>query len=104
MISNAPAAGDAVILCDPLASRFFPWLPLFGTAKLEPDIVLADFAMPEMSGVELARAIHDARPGLPAIVVTGHGDHKLPEEGGESRILQKSSTERDLVDKITAAS
>jgi CheY-like chemotaxis protein len=37
----------------------------------EPDIglVLADFAMPEMSGVELARTVHATRPTMPVILV-----------------------------------
>jgi CheY-like chemotaxis protein len=71
----------------------------------KPDIglVLADFAMPEMNGVELARAVHATRPTLPVILVTGYCDHDLLKEFGDSRILQKPYTEGDLVDKIAAA-
>jgi PAS domain S-box-containing protein len=67
------------------------------------DLVLADFAMPEMSGVELASAIHATRPALPVILVTGYVDLDVVKKFGESRILQKPYTEDDLVDKITAA-
>ncbi|WP_405049343.1 response regulator [Rhizobium sp. BK661] len=34
----------------------------------EIDVVLADFAMPEMSGGELAKAIRAMRPTLPVIL------------------------------------
>jgi CheY-like chemotaxis protein len=34
------------------------------------DVVLADFAMPEMNGADLVRAIQAARPTLPVILVT----------------------------------
>jgi CheY-like chemotaxis protein len=42
--------------------------------KVEVDIVLAEFAMPEMSGVELARTIKATRPTLPVIIVIGYKD------------------------------
>jgi DNA-binding LytR/AlgR family response regulator len=72
-------------------------------AKPDIDLVLADFAMPEMNGVELARIIHAKRPALPVILVTGYGDLAVLKEFGESRILQKPHTEGDLVDKLIAA-
>jgi CheY-like chemotaxis protein len=67
------------------------------------DLVLADVAMPEMSGVELARAIRETRPTLPVILVTGYRDLHALKEFGESRTLQKPYTESDLTEKITAA-
>ena len=72
-------------------------------SKLQIDLILADFALPEMGGVELARAIHAMQPTLPVILVTGYGDLDLLKEFGKSRILQKPYSEADLVDKITAA-
>jgi CheY-like chemotaxis protein len=38
------------------------------------DLLIADYAMPEMSGVELARAVRALCPDLPAIIVTGYAD------------------------------
>jgi DNA-binding NtrC family response regulator len=37
------------------------------------DLVLCDVKMPGISGLELVRQIHDLRPDLPCIVITGYG-------------------------------
>ena len=37
------------------------------------DLVLTDELMPEMTGTELATALHKIRPDLPIILMTGHG-------------------------------
>ena len=37
------------------------------------DLVLTDELMPEMTGTELATALHEIRPDLPIILMTGHG-------------------------------
>ena len=37
------------------------------------DLVLTDEIMPEMTGTELATALHEIRPDLPIILMTGHG-------------------------------
>jgi PAS domain S-box-containing protein len=67
------------------------------------DLVLADFAMPEMNGVELARAIRTIRPNLPVILVIGYGGVDVLKEFDETRILRKPYREDDLIDKIVAA-
>src|SRR5580698_2644837 len=36
------------------------------------DILVTDFQMEGMNGVELARQIHSSRPDVPVIVVTGY--------------------------------
>ena len=38
------------------------------------DLVFTDYAMPEMNGVELARAVQSARPGLRTVLVSGFAD------------------------------
>ena len=37
------------------------------------DLVFTDLAMPEVNGLELARAVKDIRPDLPVVLCTGHG-------------------------------
>ncbi|MBR0749034.1 PAS domain S-box protein [Bradyrhizobium japonicum] len=69
----------------------------------EINIVLADFAMPEMSGAELAKAICAMRPTLPVILMTGYGDLDPLKELKDSRIILKPFAEDDLVNTIEAA-
>ena len=70
---------------------------------LEIDLVLADFAMPEMTGVDLAETIRATRPDLPVILVTGHGNREALKDFGEARILQKPYAEAELKEKIASA-
>ena len=69
----------------------------------EIDLVLADFAMPEMSGGELAKAICAMRPTLPVILITGYSDLDVLKELNDLRIILKPFTEDDLVNAIGAA-
>ncbi|HYU13859.1 MAG TPA: response regulator, partial [Stellaceae bacterium] len=38
------------------------------------DLLIVDYAMAEMSGVELARAVRARRPDLPILIMTGYSD------------------------------
>ena len=69
----------------------------------EIDLVLADFAMPEMSGGELAKVICAMRPTLPVILITGYSDVDILKEFNDLRIILKPFTEDDLVNTISAA-
>jgi PAS domain S-box-containing protein len=69
----------------------------------EIDLVLADFAMPEMSGDELAKAICAMRPTLPIILITGYRDLAVLKGLNDLRIILKPFTEDDLVNAIGAA-
>jgi len=64
--------------------------------KAEPekfDLVITDLSMPEMTGLELAAAIHQARPDLPVILLTGYGQDidqaQPPEHYGIRQVLIK---------------
>jgi FixJ family two-component response regulator len=59
--------------------------------------------MPGANGVEVAGVLQAIRPGLPVIIVTGHGDLKELKTFGESRILRKPYSEGELEAMITAA-
>jgi CheY-like chemotaxis protein len=69
----------------------------------EIDLVLADFAMPEMSGRELAKAIRATRPTLPVVLMTSYRNLALLEDLNDLRIIMKPFTEDDLVNAIGAA-
>jgi CheY-like chemotaxis protein len=56
-----------------------------------PDVMLCDYAMPGMSGAELARQARARWPQLPIIFASGHADTEAVEQavGGEAQILRK---------------
>ncbi len=56
------------------------------------DLVLTDHLMPEMTGLELARALTDLRPDLPVLLLTGFVENLAPEEvsaSGVVRVIRK---------------
>jgi len=62
------------------------------------DILVTDFRMEGMNGLELARQIHARNPQVPVIIVTGYG----PVDGGQdvSACLQKEEMFPALLEKI----
>jgi FixJ family two-component response regulator len=55
--------------------------------------VITDYAMPVMTGGELAAEIHRVRPGLPVVIATGYSD--APGQTGLPR-LNKPYRQQDL--------
>src|SRR3546814_14587458 len=41
-------------------------------AGARPDILVTDYAMPSMTGAELARRARKSLPGLPVLIITGY--------------------------------
>ena len=67
------------------------------------DLVLLDFAMPGMSGVELARRIQEKFPSVPILFVTGHADKTALEGVGDERIIKKPFVDDELTTKVHTA-
>ncbi len=67
------------------------------------DLLLVDFAMPGMNGMEVARAAHSRRPQLPILFVTGHADLTALEEVGEERVVPKPFRQGELRQKVERA-
>ncbi|HZP65091.1 MAG TPA: PAS domain S-box protein [Rudaea sp.] len=66
------------------------------------DVVLTDQAMPGMTGIELADAIRQLRPGLPVILASGYAE--LPNSASPYlRRLSKPYRRAELANAITAA-
>jgi DNA-binding NarL/FixJ family response regulator len=42
--------------------------------QTEPDLVIVDISLGEVSGIELLKELQQLRPDLPAIVVSGHDE------------------------------
>jgi ATP-dependent Lon protease len=66
----------------------------------EFDILVTDFRMEGMNGLELARKVRQKHPEMPVIIVTGYG----PIEGGDDVLacLQKEDLFPALLEKIKA--
>jgi CheY-like chemotaxis protein len=66
------------------------------------DLVITDYAMPQMTGLELANAIKKQWPDLPVVIATGFAE--MPEESDGSLLrLAKPFTEADLSDMLDHA-
>jgi CheY-like chemotaxis protein len=51
---------------------------MFSRAPQDYDMVVTDYAMPRMNGLELMRALRAMRPALPLILYSGYAD-SIPE-------------------------
>ncbi|MEJ0020592.1 MAG: response regulator [Acetobacteraceae bacterium] len=67
------------------------------------DLLLVDFAMPGMSGADVARRVHRTRPSLPTVFITGYADHSALGAVGEGRIIGKPFRPDELAHKVRAA-
>ena len=65
--------------------------------------MLVDFAMPGMSGAEVARRARSTRPSLATLFITGFADRAALAGVGENRIIGKPFRHEDLAQKIRAA-
>jgi CheY-like chemotaxis protein len=64
------------------------------------DVVLIDYAMPEMNGLEAMRLISERRPATRIVLMTGHADVPALQTAAErARLLRKPFT----VEQLTAA-
>jgi FixJ family two-component response regulator len=72
----------------------------------EPECLVSDMRMPEMSGLQLQDELHRRGIVLPLVFVTAHGDVPLAVEAmrkGAANCLEKPFSEDALVDAIRAA-
>ena len=68
------------------------------------DLMILDYVMPGLNGVETARLSRFRRPGLPIMLMTGFADTEvLGAETSADHILQKPFYTADLVAKIEGA-
>jgi PAS domain S-box-containing protein len=64
------------------------------------DLMLLDFAMPGMNGVDAARLARTKRPDLPILFVTGYADTAVLSEASDDEIVQKPFGEHELAAKV----
>jgi len=86
-IEIAGEAGGGVAACDQ-------------AEELEPDVVLMDLSMPDLSGIDAMKRIHESRPELPVVILTAHADdgvEREAREAGARGFLAKGTGLQDLV-------
>ena len=67
------------------------------------DLVVTDYRMPALDGIEVAKAIHDQHPGLRCAVVSGDVSPHMRESAaaaGVGLVFQKPFTPRECEDLI----
>jgi signal transduction histidine kinase len=82
------ASGDAALAV--LAAKSF-------------DLVVIDFAMPGMSGAELARRVRNRHPSLPVLFVTGYAERDALGEVSDRQIVSKPYVGSELAEKVRLA-
>jgi CheY-like chemotaxis protein len=68
--------------------------------------VISDLTMPQMTGIELARAILAVRPGLPVILTTGYLHSEAQQDAqaaGIACVVTKPFEVRELISKVRMA-
>ncbi len=68
-----------------------------------PDVVVLDIAMPNLSGVDAARRIHEMLPGIAIVILSMHSDEAYvlrALRAGARGYLLKDSVEGDLIEAI----
>jgi two-component system response regulator NreC len=74
-------------------------------AQLQPDIVVMDITLPDISGIEATRQIKQAGPSIAVVALTIHEDEKYFFEmlqAGASGYVPKRAAPEDLVTAIRA--
>jgi DNA-binding NarL/FixJ family response regulator len=73
--------------------------------KLRPDVVIMDLMMPELSGAEATKLIHDAYPEIKIMVLTSFGTSKEMSDAitnGADGALMKDTAADELIKAIRA--
>ena len=80
---------DAVCFTDPVQA-----IDAFGRSPFAYSVVITDFAMPVMNGVEVAAAVHAIRPEIPVALASGYGadDRELTRTQNIAALIQKPAT------------
>lgn len=67
------------------------------------DLVVLDFAMPGMNGMEVAKQVHSRFPNLPVLFITGFADQSALGNVGDAEIIKKPFLSDELANKVHAA-
>ena len=73
--------------------------------QLQPDVALIDVHLPQMSGLELARAAASSCPSVKVLILSAYDDYAYVAEAleiGVGGYLLKTATTKELVDAVRA--
>ena len=70
-VEVAGEAGGGLAACDEAAA-------------IRPDVILMDLSMPDISGIDAMRKIHESQPALPVVILTAHADEGVEREAREA--------------------
>ena len=71
-----------------------------GAKELQPDVVLMDLSMPDISGIEAMQRIHSSTPELPVVILTAHADEgveRAARGAGASGFVAKGRGLQDIL-------
>ncbi len=74
-------------------------------ASLQPDVVVVDVTMPVLDGIEATRRMHSARPEMPIVVLTMHGENRVrvdAVDAGAAAFLTKDCSMQEVVATVAA--
>ncbi len=112
LVDDEPGVLNAVrLLLQALGFQVHPFSePLkaleFAKTGVSLDVCLSDLRMPVMTGLELLKALHDARPALPFILMSAHAldaDLEEAQKLGARGVLPKPFTPDGLREAIQKA-
>jgi CheY-like chemotaxis protein len=72
-------------------------------AECEPDVIILDFSMPEMDGLEAARLLKSMNPDVPLFLLTSYHEPEVEAaayNAGISRVFSKGENLRAFLDLI----
>ena len=78
----------------------------FQKYREEIDVVLLDYRMPELNGIEVFSSIHAVAPELPVILMSGNiagGEIRDLEAAGIREVLRKPCSGSDLLHSVRSA-
>ena len=73
LIRDTLQRADVTVIAEASTGREAVELALF----YRPDVVVMDFMMPEMDGIEATRRIYEHDPSIRVVLLTGAGDEEL---------------------------
>ena len=73
--------------------------------QMQPDLIVLDFSMPKMNGIEAAKALKEIMPHVPLILFTSHASSVVEREAlaaGIAAVVSKQENKSDVIIKANA--